>query len=370
MARLSHVLALVLGLIALAGCARKAERAAAIWQPVTLTTDAAFSDLWFADDRHGWAVGGGWDIDGGIIGRTSDGGQTWQYRSGFVGRWPGVSSFSFTAVQFLDSLRGCTIGSGGQIFLTDDGGQNWRVVRNGGGEGLSDLHFVDRDHGWAVGGAGVLQTMNGGETWHWVFRSTSENGYLSGTAVHFLDTATGWMTSRSSLVVTTDGGLSWTPMPLPLAKDEHPNLFELTFVDPGHGWVVGENGTILATRDGGATWVRQTQGIPAPQPRPLHIVRRQNGVDTFDLEGPPPGLFLTDVHFLDASRGWAIGFFPVEGRSVVLRTEDGGTNWVEEGDAPGQELRGLFVTPEGRGWTIGDRVREGDQVLLRRSPGA
>jgi photosystem II stability/assembly factor-like uncharacterized protein len=359
---------IVLLAIALSGCARKVERAHSPWEPVALTTDADFRDIWFADERHGWTVGGGYDIQGGIIGRTRDGGATWSYATGFVGRWPGVSSFAFTAVQFFDSLSGCTIGSGGQIFLTDDGGENWRNVRAGAGEGLSDLQFIDRYDGWAVGGAGVLATTDGGENWNWVVRSQSENGYLGGTAIWFLDRSTGFMAGYPYVMKTNDGGATWTKLTLPLAAGEHPRLFDVTFVDPQHGWVVGESATILATTDGGWTWVRQTQGIPTPTPRPLFIVHRQHGVDTLDLEGPPEGLFLTTVRFLDPMHGWTVGFFPGGGRSVVLRTEDGGATWKAEAEASGQELRGLFVTAGGRGWTIGDRVREGGQVLLRRAP--
>jgi photosystem II stability/assembly factor-like uncharacterized protein len=278
--------------------------------------------------------------------------------------------FNFTGVQFFDSLSGCVTASGGQIFRTDDGGANWRIVRDGGGELLSDVSFVDRYFGWAVGPSGVLRTTDGGENWTWAVRSASENGYLGGNAVQFLDRNLGWMASRGAVMKSADGGMSWASVTLPLAPTEHPQLSDLQFADPQHGWVVGENGTILATMDGGWTWARQTNGIPAPKPRPLQIVRRANGVDTFDLEGPPAGLCLMAVRFVDASHGWTAGFFPDEGRSVVLRTDDGGITWREEGEAQGQELRGLFVTAAGRGWSVGNRVRPGAQVLLRRSPSA
>src|SRR5262245_7087270 len=365
--RFVALVALVLSL-SLAGCARKIEKSHSPWQPVALTTDADFRDIWFADERHGWAVGGGYDIQGGIIGRTQDGGVTWSYATGFVGRWPGVSSFAFTAVQFVDSLNGCTIGSGGQIFLTSDGGENWRNVRAGGGEGLGDLQFIDRYDGWALGGSGLLATTDGGESWNWVVRSRAENGYLGGNAIWFLDRYTGFLAGYPYVMKTIDGGETWTKLTLPLGKDEHPHLWDITFVDPQHGWVVGESGTILATTDGARTWVRQTEGIPKPTPRPLFIVRRQHAIDTLDIEDPPEGLLLTTVRFPDTRHGWTVGFFPGGGRSVVLHTEDGGANWKEEAEASGQELRGLFMTAGGRGWTIGDRVRPGTQVLLRRAP--
>lgn len=371
MKSLARMAWLSLPLAFLAGCGGLPARTSSLaWKPVPLTTDASFDDIWFADDRHGWVVGGGFDIKGGLIGRTQDGGVTWTYASGFVGPWPGQMSFNFTSVQFFDSLSGCVAASGGQIFRTDDGGANWRIVRNGGGELLSDVSFVDRSTGWAVGPSGILQTTDGGENWLWEVRSRSENGYLGGNAIQFLDRSLGWLAGRGTIMKSTDGGMSWSSVTLPLAPSEHPHLFDLQFADARHGWAVGENGTILATSDGGWTWTRQINGIPAPQPRALQIVRRANGVDTLDLEGPPAGLCLMAVRFVDASHGWTAGFFPGEGRSVVLRTDDGGATWHEEGEAQGQELRGLFVTAEGSGWSVGDRVRPGRQVLLRRSPPA
>jgi len=366
MRRASGIPTLLLGLMVLGGCGAGTRKASLAWQTVPLTTDADFNGIWFADDRHGWVVGGGYDIEGGIVGRTRDGGQTWEYASGLISGWRGARHTGFTAVQFFDSLSGCTVASGGQIFLTSDGGANWRLVRHGGGEALSDLHFIDRYRGWAVGGAGVLSTVDGGESWHWAVRSLSENGYLGGTAIHFIDSGTGWMADQREVWKTLDGGETWAAAPLPLAPGENPHLYDLDFPDPQHGWVVGEDATILATADGGSTWVRQANGIPKPKPRPLHIVHRVGAVDTFDIEGPVPGLLLTAVRFLDATHGWTVGFFPTEGRSLILSTEDGGATWHEEGQAPGEELRALFMTREGRGWTLGDRVREGSQSLLRR----
>ena len=358
-------LVLTLGGALLAGCGRKPHRTA--WQSVPLTTDAMFNDIWFADDHNGWMVGGGWDVAGGIIGRTRDGGQTWRFESGAV---PDVRH-GFGAVQFFDSLNGCMLGGDGQIFRTIDGGENWREVRNNDGHGFGDLHFVDRWHGWAVG-RGVVRTVDGGDHWTWAVRPDGEYRYLSGEGVFFIDLSRGWMCGASSLMRTSDGGETWTPVEIPIERGVSVHLRDVWFADEQHGWVVGENGTILATADGGATWNRQSKGVPLPTPRPPQVVQKQYGLDTIpsDIEGTPPGLELMAVRFLDASRGWTVGSFPWEGRSVVLRTVDGGASWVEEAKVPGEDLRALFIGPDGRAWTVGDRVRDGaPQVMLRRSPG-
>ncbi|MBV8470488.1 MAG: glycosyl hydrolase [Burkholderiaceae bacterium] len=75
-------------------------------------------------------------------------------------------------------------------------------------------------------------------------------------------------------------------------------LNAVTFVDAQHGWAVGHLGLILATSDGGETWVRQRVDTSVDQP-------------------------LFSVAFRDASEGWAVGLW-----SLVLHTTDAGRNWT------------------------------------------
>ena len=114
MSRLRRIVALLLGLAACSDCARKADDGA--WQPVRLTTDATFNDIGFADDHNGWVVGGGWDIEGGIIGRTHDGGQTWSV-----------------------------------VMRTEDGGMTWAEEARAPGEELRALFVAADGRSWTVG---------------------------------------------------------------------------------------------------------------------------------------------------------------------------------------------------------------------------
>ena len=72
------------------GCVKK--QPALRWEPLPLGTDAAFEDIWFADSLNGWIAGGSYQIDGGLIGRTRDGGLTWDYSSGMFGSTTGYVS--------------------------------------------------------------------------------------------------------------------------------------------------------------------------------------------------------------------------------------------------------------------------------------
>jgi len=198
-----------IALLVLSGCARHAPRQ--LWEATAIPTDAQFDGMWFTDSLNGWITGGGYAIDGGIVGRTRDGGRTWSFQSGVLSG--GGTRFSMGGVQFLDSLRGVSVGYGGIVLVTSDGGANWRPVRYGrsGGDGLSDVQFIDSRNGWAVGSASVVRTHDGGETWSLLVTNNAENGYLSGNAIHFVDLWNGWMVGHSGILYrSSDGGATWT----------------------------------------------------------------------------------------------------------------------------------------------------------------
>ncbi|MFC1572155.1 WD40/YVTN/BNR-like repeat-containing protein [Candidatus Eisenbacteria bacterium] len=320
----------------LAGCGHDQDG----WQVCEFETDAEFKDVYFTDPHHGWIVGGGIFVQGGIIGRTTDGGRSWDFQSGLVPKRQGVLQFHFNAVDFVNPNRGCVVGSGGRILLTDDGGENWRMVRYGArvSEHLYDVHFIDELNGWVTGLGGILRTTDGGETWTMAGPYRSGMGYITGFAIHFLDLEHGWLAGQDGdLRRTSDGGENWTKLDL-YASDEKPFLCDLTFTDPENGWVVGENGTILHTTDGGETW------------------EHQSGAE---------GAFLTSVHFLDSQNGWVVGYFRHESRSILLYTADGGTTWVLEREIDGEELQAVYLTSADHGWAVGNRtLRDKPQRML------
>jgi photosystem II stability/assembly factor-like uncharacterized protein len=99
---------------------------------------------------------------------------------------------------------------------------------------------------------------------------------------------------RGTIVLSTDGR-QWNQVNVPVRAP----LTAVSFPDPQHGYAVGHDATILATTDGGKTWVLQ-QFKPG-------------------LEKP-----LLDVLFLDASRGFAVGAY-----GLFEKTSDGGKSWSD-----------------------------------------
>ncbi|HEX4944645.1 MAG TPA: YCF48-related protein [Usitatibacteraceae bacterium] len=95
------------------------------------------------------------------------------------------------------------------------------------------------------------------------------------------------------IVVSDDNGRTWRRAKSPAA----PLLTAVDFLDAKSGWAVGHDSVILATADGGETWVQQF-AAPGEQ-RPL-----------------------LDVIFIDGNAGYAIGAY-----GAFYETTDGGKSW-------------------------------------------
>lgn len=106
-----------------------------------------FNAVSFADDRRGWAVGGG-----GAVFSTADGGRTWRAQSS------GVSS-DLLDVKFFDEREGVAVGGDGTAIHTSDGGKTWRAEPTGTPHTLERLSFAGRGRGWAVGFGGTIISM-------------------------------------------------------------------------------------------------------------------------------------------------------------------------------------------------------------------
>ena len=369
-----HALLVACVLLASAGCGEapaptptSTSPSSSLWEALPVGTSADFRDVWFTDADHGWIAGGSYQIVGGLLGRTEDGGRTWRFTSNLTSR----DRMSVLALHMFDSGRGVAATSSGETLSTSDGGQNWTVGgRRGRVTSLSSLFFLDGRRGWAAGHGDVVQTDDGGVTWTPLTPEGVDTSYRSPVrALQFQDDRHGWIAGmQASLMRTADGGVTWEPVATPLAAGEHPNFWDMFFVDARTAWVVGEEGTILATRDGGSTWTRQNTGLKDARSAPkLERIPTARGSVEVDAGDRTPGFTITAVRFVDPNRGWIAGFYAGLGRSLILRTADAGATWVVDADIAGEELYALFVQGRERLWAIGARVRTGPQSIYRRT---
>ncbi len=226
-----------------------------------------YNGVAFISPNEGWVAGvSALDMDSpGYIGHTRDGGSTWEKAEVTI-------SQMLTDIYFVDEKHGWAVGQQGLIVGTTDGGKRWDIQTSKVGNWLKGVHFVSPEVGFAVGmEETIVQTDNSGRQWHVlrggeVASAVGDEETIVLNAVQFIDESTGWVTGvrispetggQDGLVQkTTDGGQNWVDQPTNI-----PDILEdIFFVDANNGWAVGENGIVLHTANGGESWDIQTSG--------------------------------------------------------------------------------------------------------------
>jgi hypothetical protein len=197
-------------------------------------------DLGFATADHGMALGQvsrdrGRDTP--VVLVTRDGGAKW---STVETREPGVSLFVLDErAAWLVTTRG--------VWFSDEGGRAWRKIYKK--EGLLRVHFITREHGFAVGGKKTaLRTTDGGKTWMPLQEAQNVKTTEEWTVFHgitFTSPQTGIIYGRSAPSRRQDEGRPpiWLD-PEPDQRRERPSL-----------------SILLETSDGGATWKASTNSL-------------------------------------------------------------------------------------------------------------
>lgn len=132
-----------------------------------------WSDMFFADDLHGWIVRdqGTFSGDKRNVLRTSDAGKTWQ--SSDLPLQPDAHR-----IFFSDPMNGWLASAYGTIEGTVDGGKIWNIQIP-----LMDpfpefrtVYFIDEDTGVAGGSKGIIaDSTSGGDVWHETLPDLSRN---------------------------------------------------------------------------------------------------------------------------------------------------------------------------------------------------
>ena len=176
---------------------------------------------------------------------------------------------------------------------------------------LTDVCFVNRNAGWAVGAQGViLRTTDGGKTW----LQPSDASIAS--VEQQVNESMGKLPLSERLSRMQQGPqtrLSQRNVVADATRREVRVRFEsVHFIDPKHGWAAGgysvpwidgSRGLIMRTNDGGKTWHR-VQGLRLPR--------------------------VNKIHFTNRRTGWAIGETNALHPDGVFFTNDGGTNWTSQ----------------------------------------
>ncbi|HEV3197864.1 MAG TPA: hypothetical protein VGZ73_08145 [Bryobacteraceae bacterium] len=288
----------------------------------------------------------GWS-GGNLLSRTTDGGAHWTNVTPTALR----NCQNALHSEYLDATHAWItqdLADRTNVFRTTDGGQTWQqgapVLR--GSANSIQLDFVDPMHGWLLAASNefggpfkLYRTADGGLHWQLAAVSYAQQTESTGKfrctqscLISFASATTGAMTSLGSVVddsgmnllITRDGGASWTRESLPLnaSKANCPCYVDRPiFLDSNHGFLVVWSaagplnaplvGHLFVTSDAGNNWATRSL----------------------------PGQAESDIGFSDPLHGWAIAGSVTDVASLsfvagpqlplpLYRTDDGGMTWV------------------------------------------
>jgi photosystem II stability/assembly factor-like uncharacterized protein len=157
----------------------------------------------------------------------------------------------------------------------------------------------------------VVYTGDGNSQWE-EKRGNLPQWNTQGYAMDALDSLTAAVaimpadpSTTQTLFITRNGGNEWEGINFPEPKW----VVNITIVDTNHIWVcTNEPAEILATTDGGITWITQFQAADT-------LTDYLNYIKMFDLEN---GIAMGDAPFP-----------PLDKPAVFLRTTNGGEDWIQ-----------------------------------------
>ena len=329
----------------------------------------------FASPDAGWVVG-----TGGLIRRTTDGGQTWTTLNGEPAHVRPLAD-----VAFADAQTGCAVGVRGTVVQTADGGSTWTVRRSGTTHDLVDVAFdAGSQTAYAVGTGIVLRSSDGGVTWSHC-AVTSPGSAVSWTAVSAPDAshvtvagARGAWPGKAVVARSADGGAHWKQTVVGDGLEPE----SLSFPDSAHGWLTTDDHerirarALWRTTDGGATWrlqgriwdgrYREVQFIDAlngwmtAESDAEVLLHTADGGDTWSevdagYEVETGGRF-GGFFFADVDNGWAIAYYDLDATpssACLFHTTDGGAHWSVQGIGSAGAPTGLAAAGASDVWIVG-----------------
>jgi photosystem II stability/assembly factor-like uncharacterized protein len=228
------------------------------------------------------------------------------------GTWTALGTADFgqptLSVMFRDASFGIATDLDGGIHYTQDGGRTWTYAA---ASGLSRVALeMDGDRIWHVGyGGSVTRSLDAGRTWE-VMSSLPHAGHIE--YMSFADQATGWAvtTELEAYFVTRDSARTWERVPFPDGMGRPAALHLLT---PEIVYLLDTAGDLFVTRDGGGTW--EMLQLPLAEGASIPVLNHSAA-----------------LRFTDPQHGFAALNLLADGsgRTLGLRTADGGRTWVEE----------------------------------------
>ena len=268
------------------------------------------NDVFFVSPEVGYCIGSDRLNFTPLILKTIDKGITWKQVEIET-----IFGVTLNSICFTENQIGLAVGTGGAIFYTDNH-RNWGEISKGYLGSLYDIHFLDEDNGFVIGGKSpnnscILTTKNSGISWEKLELNSSPPMCFS-----FVNQNLGWIAcKKGEIFKTINGGKNWTGY----SHIDNDIPVDISFINENQGWILGEK-SVFYTKDGGKNW---------------------NHISNIDLNYDLP-----KIHFFDDSHGWYGGIF---------ETVDGGNTWKKI-ELPGNISRvtNYYFRNRKNGWIVAE----------------
>ncbi|MFI8747602.1 MAG: photosystem I reaction center subunit IV [Gammaproteobacteria bacterium HGW-Gammaproteobacteria-9] len=233
------------------------------WRQAEVPVSVNLTAVFFFDTRTGWAAG-----HGGVILGTRDGGQTWirlfdgnaanaQILAAAQSRLKKVRERAQGMDEAADSLQD-------ELELAEEALADAEAgSRFGPSRPLFDLWFKDARQGFVVGSFGQLfRTDDGGDTWRYIGdRLDNPEGFHYNAIAHTPSGKLAVVGEGGAVHISADGGDSWQRR----ETGYNGQLYGLLAFHDARGdeilLVYGFGGRVFVSRDGGASWAEGNSGV-------------------------------------------------------------------------------------------------------------
>ena len=324
---------------------------------------------------------------------TRDGGRSWRRLHDFP---HGAGRGLVGALRFVDPRHGFLVALDGRLYRTADGGSAWTRLSFRCPNGVAGAAFVDAHRGLAVCGGvpatdmqakELYATGDGGASWQRRAR-TSNRASGRGTGLPWVGATDGltlvtprvafMSASRAGAYKTADGGRSWRTV---LFTDDTFDVGDMSWLSPKRGYVVLAGSGLAATADGGRHW-RQLYPRPPGSPQgpiafstsragvgvatgglfgdPGAIVATGDGGASWVVRGLLPKVFVQQLVRVSGSRVFAVATARTRigpGQPRLFRSDDDGRRWRLVKMFPGESFASLSFVGARLGFLAGSSGR-------------